>query len=145
MATADADLDGIYRFAIDVARGAARILHQAMLARCSGGDRVSTEHIEKESSVDLVTQTDEDVEAYIKQRVLEKYPSHKYVYLLWRYLYHSKAYADTSTPSFIGEESYSKGASRNYLIGKEPTWCVDPLDGQSAAKHLIISPADLNA
>ncbi len=30
---------------------------------------------------------------------------------------------------FVGEESYSKGASRDYLIGNETTWCVDPLDG----------------
>lgn len=32
---------------------------------------------------------------------------------------------------FVGEESYSKGASRDYLIDDNPTWCVDPLDGAS--------------
>lgn len=31
---------------------------------------------------------------------------------------------------FVGEESYSKGASRDYLIDDSPTWCVDPLDGK---------------
>jgi hypothetical protein len=31
---------------------------------------------------------------------------------------------------FIGEESYSKGQSRDYLIDENPTWCVDPLDGK---------------
>lgn len=30
---------------------------------------------------------------------------------------------------FVGEESYSKGTSKQYLISNEPTWCVDPLDG----------------
>lgn len=31
---------------------------------------------------------------------------------------------------FIGEETYSKGASRDYLIpATGPSWCVDPLDG----------------
>jgi hypothetical protein len=30
---------------------------------------------------------------------------------------------------FVGEESYSKGATRDYLIDESPTWCVDPLDG----------------
>lgn len=34
---------------------------------------------------------------------------------------------------FIGEETYSKGASRDYLINNEPTWCIDPLDGMSPA------------
>ncbi|RYF47732.1 MAG: hypothetical protein EOO38_11575 [Cytophagaceae bacterium] len=33
---------------------------------------------------------------------------------------------------FVGEESYSKGASRDYLIDDSPTWCVDPLDGKSS-------------
>lgn len=32
---------------------------------------------------------------------------------------------------FVGEESYSKGASKDYLITDEPTWCVDPLDGNN--------------
>lgn len=30
---------------------------------------------------------------------------------------------------FIGEETYSKGSSKEYLIKDEPTWCIDPLDG----------------
>lgn len=40
-------------------------------------------------------------------------------------------------PRFIGEETYSKGASREYLIGPEPTWCVDPLDGTVNYTHLF--------
>jgi myo-inositol-1(or 4)-monophosphatase len=38
---------------------------------------------------------------------------------------------------FIGEETYSKGASRDYLIDSQPTWCVDPLDGTVNYIHLF--------
>jgi hypothetical protein len=38
---------------------------------------------------------------------------------------------------FIGEETYSKGDSRDYLIDNEPTWCVDPLDGTVNYIHLF--------
>lgn len=38
---------------------------------------------------------------------------------------------------FIGEEAYSKGASRDYLIDDSPTWCVDPLDGTVNYIHLF--------
>jgi hypothetical protein len=39
---------------------------------------------------------------------------------------------------FLGEETYSKGASRDYLIEKDsPTWCVDPLDGTVNYTHLF--------
>lgn len=37
---------------------------------------------------------------------------------------------ETVSNRFVGEESYSKGASKEYLITDEPTWCVDPLDGK---------------
>jgi myo-inositol-1(or 4)-monophosphatase len=38
---------------------------------------------------------------------------------------------------FIGEETYSKGSSRDYLIDQHPTWCVDPLDGTVNYIHLF--------
>lgn len=38
---------------------------------------------------------------------------------------------------FIGEETYSKGSSKEYLIDDEPTWCVDPLDGTVNYTHLF--------
>jgi myo-inositol-1(or 4)-monophosphatase len=40
-------------------------------------------------------------------------------------------------PRFLGEESYSAGESRKYLITDEPTWCVDPLDGTVNFTHLF--------
>lgn len=38
---------------------------------------------------------------------------------------------------FVGEESYSRGSTKEYLIGDEPTWCVDPLDGTVNYLHLF--------
>lgn len=58
MASTTLNLDEIYQFAIDVAGGAARMLDEAMLARCGEGPGHMA-HIEKDSSVDLVTQADE--------------------------------------------------------------------------------------
>ncbi|OQO01251.1 Protein qutG [Cryoendolithus antarcticus] len=110
---ADLDLDEIYRFAIQLGKNAGDMLLSAANARINGtAHAVSTE---KESAVDLVTQTDEDVEAFIKQRILSMYPDHK----------------------FVGEESYSKGNSKQYLIDHAPTWCVDPLDGTVNYIHLV--------
>lgn len=43
----------------------------------------------------------------IKTAIYERYPSHK----------------------FLGEETYAKSKSRDYLIDEQPTWCIDPLDG----------------
>ncbi|RJE19298.1 Inositol monophosphatase QutG, partial [Aspergillus sclerotialis] len=35
----------------------------------------------------------------------------------------------TDRARFIGEETYAKSQSREYLIDDQPTWCIDPLDG----------------
>ncbi|KAL4809491.1 inositol monophosphatase [Aspergillus unguis] len=102
------DLDEIYTFAVDLARKAGRLLLERLHQRNS--EQVYTE---KENAVDLVTQTDEDVEALVKTAIQERYPSHQ----------------------FIGEETYAKGQSREYLIDERPTWCVDPLDGTVNFTH----------
>lgn len=45
---------------------------------------------------------------------------------------------NTIQSSFIGEETYSRGSSRAYLINPTtPTWCVDPLDGTVNYTHLF--------
>ncbi|KAF2799958.1 inositol monophosphatase [Melanomma pulvis-pyrius CBS 109.77] len=111
------ELDGIYAFAVNLGKEAGKMLLEAAKLRM-GDERVSEErkeHVQKENAVDLVTETDEDVEAFIKGKIVEKYPSHK----------------------FVGEESYSKGSSRDYLIDDSPTWCVDPLDGTVNYIHLF--------
>ncbi|UNI17141.1 Inositol-phosphate phosphatase [Purpureocillium takamizusanense] len=38
---------------------------------------------------------------------------------------------------FIGEETYSAGSSRDYLVDASPTWIVDPLDGTVNFTHLF--------
>ncbi|KAH9810067.1 Protein qutG [Teratosphaeria destructans] len=113
----DVDLDEIYRFALQLAKDSGKILDDGWRTRCSSssGNGEAMIHTEKDSAVDLVTQTDEDVEAFIRRRILDQYPLHK----------------------FVGEESYSKGASREYLITKEPTWCIDPLDGTVNYIHIF--------
>ncbi|KAK8133033.1 hypothetical protein PG999_001206 [Apiospora kogelbergensis] len=111
----DDELAEIYTFAVQLGKDAGAILMNFARARWSDqgdGEQVITE---KDSSVDIVTKADEDVEAFIKSAIEKKYPTHK----------------------FLGEESYSKGASRDYLIGAEPTWCVDPLDGTVNYTHLF--------
>jgi len=93
------------------------MLMQAVKRRTDSTETQNAQGIleEKENAVDVVTQTDLDLEAYIKNAIQEKYPKH----------------------AFIGEETYAKGASRDYLIGDDMTWCVDPLDGTVNYVHLF--------
>ncbi|KAL1798532.1 hypothetical protein ACET3X_002569 [Alternaria dauci] len=111
------ELDEIYAFAVQLGRKAGKMLMDAAQLRIDGGNAIGEEkeHVQKENAVDLVTETDENVEAFVKKAIAEKYPKHK----------------------FIGEETYSKGSSRDYLIDASPTWCVDPLDGTVNYIHLF--------
>ncbi|KAF2712423.1 inositol monophosphatase [Pleomassaria siparia CBS 279.74] len=111
------ELDDIYTFAVQLGKDAGKMLLEAAKLRMvdDGEEQKEQQHVQKENAVDLVTETDENVEAFIKSRISERYPSHK----------------------FVGEESYSKGASRDYLIDDSPTWCVDPLDGTVNYIHLF--------
>lgn len=59
----------------------------------------------KESYADLVTETDKNVENFIREQLKENYPTHL----------------------MIGEESSPK----NISLSCEPTWIVDPIDGTS--------------
>ncbi|KAJ5691155.1 Protein qutG [Penicillium malachiteum] len=106
------ELDEIYAFAIDLGRKAGDMLMERVEQRISGGEQ---KFEEKDSSVDIVTQTDEDVEVFIRSAIQSKYPEHK----------------------FLGEETYAKGQSRDYLITEEPTWCIDPLDGTVNYTHIF--------
>ncbi|KAL7656028.1 hypothetical protein ACMYSQ_005159 [Aspergillus niger] len=106
-------LDQIYAFAVDLGRKAGQLLMESVEKRI--GDGVSQAVEEKDSAVDIVTQTDEEVEVFIKNAIQSKYPTHK----------------------FLGEESYAKGQSRDYLIDEHPTWCIDPLDGTVNFTHIF--------
>ncbi|KAM3849897.1 inositol monophosphatase 1-like, partial [Diretmus argenteus] len=65
----------------------------------------------KSSSVDLVTQTDQEVEKLIIQSVKEQFPTHR----------------------FIGEESVAAGES--CILTDSPTWIIDPVDGTTNFVH----------
>ncbi|GAB7362473.1 hypothetical protein MBLNU230_g2795t1 [Neophaeotheca triangularis] len=106
------ELDGAYAFAVELGKDAGQMLLRAAEARY--GKAEDTAHVEKDSAVDIVTQADHDVEAFVKGRIQAAYPRHK----------------------FVGEESYSKGGSKDYIIDDSPTWCVDPLDGTVNYFHL---------
>jgi myo-inositol-1(or 4)-monophosphatase len=54
-----------------------------------------------------------DVETFIHSAIQSRYPKH----------------------AFLGEETYSKGSSKEYLIQNGPTWVVDPLDGTVNFTH----------
>ncbi|CAJ2499641.1 Uu.00g024940.m01.CDS01 [Anthostomella pinea] len=109
------ELGDVYAFAVQLGKDAGNMLMD--FARARWGDKGVGEQSfsEKDNAVDIVTKADEDVEAFIKNSIEKRYPSHK----------------------FLGEETYAKGGSREYLIGSEPTWCVDPLDGTVNYTHLF--------
>lgn len=104
------DFKEIYDFAIDVAEKAGH-----MLVTASQHRTVDQNIRLKKNTVDIVTETDEKVEQFIKNEITKKYPEHK----------------------FIGEETYSAGQEKKYLVDNDPTWIVDPLDGTVNYVHLF--------
>ncbi|EFQ31985.1 inositol monophosphatase [Colletotrichum graminicola] len=110
----DTELREIYDFAVQLGKEAGDLLMTAAKSRWgTGGEQQA--FTEKDNSVDLVTKTDTEVEAFIRTSVANKYPTH----------------------NFLGEETYSAGASREYLVDDGPTWIVDPLDGTVNFTHLF--------
>lgn len=84
---------------------------------------------------------EKDVEAFIRTSVEAKFPSHAYVqhqvfllaidlqpvFFLLRTQENNRVAADCYSARFVGEESYSKGQSKKYLIPDVgPSWCIDP-------------------
>ncbi|KAM3087688.1 hypothetical protein ACMFMG_001763 [Clarireedia jacksonii] len=114
MTLSDSDLQSLYAFAVDLSHRAGKILMDGVEARCSG-EAPALHEAEKLNAVDIVTQTDLDVEAFVKHEILTRYPDH----------------------TFIGEETYSSGTSKQYLVTSSPTWIVDPLDGTVNYTHLF--------
>lgn len=116
MTSADSNLDlsELYTFAIQLAKAAGEILKKASTP---SSRMTHTLHLEeKDSSVDIVTKTDTEIEAFIRTAITTKYPTH----------------------AFLGEESYSASSEKKYLIDDiTPTWCVDPLDGTVNFTHLF--------
>ncbi|GIC91950.1 inositol monophosphatase family protein [Aspergillus udagawae] len=110
-----AQLDEIYAFAIDLGRKAGDLLLERIEKQIASDSETASAYSEKDNAVDIVTQTDEDVETFIKTAIQTRYPKHK----------------------FLGEETYAQGQSREYLIDAHPTWCIDPLDGTVNFTHLF--------
>lgn len=98
------DLDSILAFAIQLAKDAGQIIRDGQAKRFAS----QTGQDEKANSVDLVTEVDKAVEAFIYKKITEAYPDHK----------------------FIGEETYDGQA-----ITDDPTWIVDPVDGTTNFVH----------
>lgn len=103
-----------------MAKAAGQLLLAGLNERRAVGLRDGTrkneddEQVEKENAVDIVTKTDTDVETFVHETITSKYPQH----------------------GFVGEETYSKGASRVYSVSPStPTWVVDPLDGTVNYTH----------
>lgn len=73
------------------------------------------------------------MEEFIRTSVLKKYPNHACV----APLSNETRKSHLTSYSFLGEETYSAGASRDYLVDAGPTWVVDPLDGTVNFTHLF--------
>lgn len=67
---------------------------------------------EKLNSVDLVTEVDKAVEAFVTRAIQDRYPSH----------------------AFVGEETYDSSSQR-FDDNAGPTWIVDPIDGTTNFIH----------
>ncbi|EFY89349.1 inositol monophosphatase [Metarhizium acridum CQMa 102] len=114
----DHQLTEIYAFAKKLGKDAGQMLLDAACSRIKAPSSDGNFH-EKESSVDIVTKTDHG------SPTTGPAPT--------RHL----ASADTNCYSFLGEESYSAGSSKQYLVTSLPTWIVDPLDGTVNFTHLF--------
>ncbi|KAK5073991.1 hypothetical protein LTR64_006868 [Lithohypha guttulata] len=108
----ETELNQIYSFAIQLAKDAGNLLIEALHSRRQDID--SREDLtEKLNAVDIVTKTDTEVEQFIHASISQRYPDH----------------------DFVGEESYSQGSTKDYLVTDRPTWIVDPLDGTVNFTH----------
>ncbi|KAJ7768202.1 inositol monophosphatase [Mycena metata] len=99
----------------DVARTVARLAGNYMREDQLRRRQTPLATREKLNSVDLVTAADETVEKMIKDSILKEYPDH----------------------AFIGEESYSAGEEKRFLLKDGPTWIIDPIDGTVNMVHMF--------
>ncbi|KAI9488487.1 inositol monophosphatase [Zychaea mexicana] len=103
------DLQEYLSFAIALAKEAGKMIKDATETRMSGtGNQFLVKY---DNPTDLVTETDQAVEKYIKKRLSEAYPEHR----------------------FIGEETMAEGVEA--VFTDEPTWIVDPVDGTTNFVH----------
>jgi len=98
-------LEECKKLAVDIARECGILVRSAY--------KDTTGAIQFKGSVDLVTETDQNVEKVIFKAISEKYPNHK----------------------LIGEETVAAGGVEE--LTDEPTWIVDPIDGTTNFVHRI--------
>ncbi|KIY64163.1 hypothetical protein CYLTODRAFT_381225 [Cylindrobasidium torrendii FP15055 ss-10] len=110
MTTID-ELRTIHDFTCDIARKSGEYLRNDQIRRRS----VALGTREKLNAVDLVTDADTTVEKLIHDAVAQRFPEH----------------------DFIGEESYSAGEEKRFLLKDSPTWIVDPIDGTVNMVHMF--------
>ncbi|KAG7530716.1 hypothetical protein FFLO_04824 [Filobasidium floriforme] len=103
MSLDSAQLDEYLAFAIDLGKKAGEMIKDGQAKRFANKSSLDT----KQNSIDLVTEVDQAVEAFISNAIKEKYPSHK----------------------FIGEETYAE--THEMELTDEWTWINDPIDGTS--------------
>ncbi|GAA5905170.1 hypothetical protein JCM8208_000302 [Rhodotorula glutinis] len=104
------DLEAVYAFTLQLAKDAGALILAGSVKRTSSADATSGVDAKK-NRVDLVTETDQAVEAFIKDKIASTYPTFK----------------------FIGEESFAGG--ERVSLTDEPTFIVDPVDGTSNFVH----------
>ncbi|GAA6060632.1 hypothetical protein JCM10212_006383 [Sporobolomyces blumeae] len=110
------DYSELHVFAATLAIQAGSYLRDQALARTQGAGAAFDESISiKENAADLVTHADMHAEQIISDAIRERYPDHK----------------------IIGEESYSAGQEKRFLLDDDPTWIIDPLDGTVNFVHLF--------
>jgi len=99
----ESDLQKYLESAVNLAKTAGKVIKDAW----SKKKNIKT----KLSQVDLVTETDVEVEKLLRKGFLELYPDHK----------------------FVGEESASLGEKNEWT--DDPTWIIDPVDGTMNFVH----------
>lgn len=101
-----ANLGRCLEVAIAVARSAGEIVRKAFAT-----PRAASTVMDKSSSIDLVTETDQECEKFIFGMLKKEYPDFHY----------------------LGEESASEAGTE--ILGDEPTWIIDPIDGTTNFVH----------
>jgi len=94
------NLEECEEIAVDIAKKAGKLI----IDTCGQVSSIEA----KQSFADLVTETDKNVEKLVFDMLKEKYPSH----------------------NFIGEETVAADNYGKVRLTDEPTWIVDPVDGE---------------
>ncbi|GAA6021625.1 hypothetical protein JCM11491_001243 [Sporobolomyces phaffii] len=112
MSGAELDFAAIHAFTVSLARQAGKMILDGSNRRTKQASTLGQTEIKK-NRVDLVTEVDQAVEAFIKSEISREYPAFR----------------------FIGEESFAGGERVD--LTDEPTFICDPIDGTTNFVHAI--------